>query len=110
MATSLTSPAPRQRPGIWGACDRGDLNTVRELVQQGVDVNAPNCLGCVPLMYAAGSGHKEVTKLLLTQSDICVNIRNNDRLTTSMLAMQVGGMPWAGLTVGVVVDRSSSGR
>ena len=90
MATSPTSPASQQRPGIWGACDRGDLNTVRKLVEQGVDVNAPNCLGCVPLMYAAGSGHTEVTKLLLAQPAICVNIRNNDRLTTFMLAMQVG--------------------
>ena len=47
-------------------------------------------LAVFPLMYAAGSGHTEVTKLLLAQPAICVNIRNNDRLTTSMLAMQVG--------------------
>ena len=90
MATSLTNPAPQQRPGIWGACDRGDTQTVKELLEQGVDVNARNCLGCVPLMYAAGSGHTEVSKLLLAQPAICVNIRNNDRLTTFMLAMQVG--------------------
>ena len=91
-------------------------------------MNARNCLGCVPLMYAAGSGHVEVTKLLLSQPAICVNIRNNDRLTTFMLAMQVcaghhiidaeiivtlcaprlGGMLLDGLTVEVVaVDRSS---
>ena len=55
-----------------------------------VDVNARNCLGCVPLMYAAGSGQLEVVNLLLSQPGICVNIRNNDRLTCFMLAMQVG--------------------
>ena len=42
--------------GLWAACDRGDLTLVRTLLEQGADVNARNCLGCVPLMYAAGSG------------------------------------------------------
>ena len=36
------------------------------------------------------SGHLEVVNLLLSQPGICVNIRNNDRLTCFMLAMQVG--------------------
>lgn len=85
MASCLAGKA-----GLWGACDRGDLERVKELVDQGWDVNARNCLGCVPLMYAAGSGHVEVTTFLLGQPAICVNIRNNDRLTTFMLAMQVG--------------------
>ena len=75
-------------------------------------------------MYAAGSGHTEVTKILLAQPAICVNIRNNDRLTTFMLAMQVvmelviaiatfcvarwGGMPQVGPTVEeVAVGRNS---
>ena len=75
--------------GIWGASDKGDLVTVRRLLDQGLDVNTRNCLGCVPLMYAAGSGHTEVVSLLLSQPGVCVNIRNNDRLTCFMLAMQV---------------------
>ena len=75
--------------GVWGASDKGDLATVRRLLDQGMDVNTRNCLGCVPLMYAAGSGHTEVVSLLLSQPGVCVNIRNNDRLTCFMLAMQV---------------------
>ena len=75
--------------GIWGAADRGDEARVRELLERGVEVNARNCLGCVPLMYAAGSGHLGVVRLLLAQPGVCVNIRNNDRLTCFMLAMQV---------------------
>lgn len=75
--------------GVWGASDKGDLATVRRLLDQGLDVNTRNCLGCVPLMYAAGSGHTEVVSLLLSQPGVCVNIRNNDRLTCFMLAMQV---------------------
>ena len=77
--------------GIWGAADRGDEARVRELLERGVEVNARNCLGCVPLMYAAGSGHLGVVRLLLAQPGVCVNIRNNDRLTCFMLAMQVSG-------------------
>ena len=77
-------------PGIWGAADRGDVAGVQRWLEEGVDVNARNCLGCVPLMYAAGSGHLEVVNLLLAQPGVCVNIRNNDRLTCFMLAMQVG--------------------
>ena len=30
------------------------------MYMQGADVNARNCLGCVPLMYAAGSGQLQV--------------------------------------------------
>ena len=76
--------------GIWGAADTGDVDRVQRLLDSGVDVNTRNCLGCVPLMYAAGSGHSEVVSLLLSQPGVCVNIRNNDRLTCFMLAMQVG--------------------
>ena len=75
--------------GIWGAADRGEIDTVQKLLDQGIDVNCRNCLGCVPLMYAAGSGHLDIVTLLLSQPGICVNIRNNDRLTCFMLAMQV---------------------
>ena len=59
-------------------------------------------------MYAAGSGHVEVTKLLLEQPATCVNIRNNDRLTTFMLAMQVGRDP-GGWTNGGSRASGSSG-
>ena len=84
--------------GIWGAADQGDLDTVQRLLDQGIEVNCRNCLGCVPLMYAAGSGHLDVVTLLLSQPGVCVNIRNNDRLTCFMLAMQVGrdASSWTG--------------
>ena len=54
---TLTNPANEDvGDGIWGAADRGDIKIVQKLLDDGVDVNARNCLGCVPLMYAAGSG------------------------------------------------------
>ena len=53
------------------------------------DVNARNCLGCTALLYACGSGHVETVRALLAHPEIDVNRRNNDRLTSFMLAMQV---------------------
>ena len=52
-------------------------------------MNARNCLGCTPLLYACGSGHVETVRALLSHPEIDVNRRNNDRLTSFMLAMQV---------------------
>ena len=89
IGTAEAAAEDEAEDGIWGAADRGDEARVRELLERGVEVNARNCLGCVPLMYAAGSGHLGVVRLLLAQPGVCVNIRNNDRLTCFMLAMQV---------------------
>ena len=105
-------------PGImtlWSACDRGETEVVRHLLGAGRDVNARNCLGCTPLLYACGSGHLETVmqkffmthdansilsyswfcrcallqvRVLLGQIDLDINRRNNDRLTSFMLAMQ----------------------
>lgn len=45
---------------LWSACDRGDTDAVIRLLNNGHrDVNARNCLGCTPLLYACGSGHLE---------------------------------------------------
>ena len=59
---------------LWSAADRGNTARVRELLYsprtiqnndvspwrtRTIDVNARNCLGCTPLLYACGSGHLE---------------------------------------------------
>jgi hypothetical protein len=63
---------------LWSSADRGDTDKVRTIIfPQGGggsddddwddaaaatderDVNARNCLGCTPLLYACGSGHVE---------------------------------------------------
>ncbi len=58
--------------GLWSASDRGDVARVRELLAEGKDVNARNCLGCTPLLYACGSGHTdtvcEINVLLKSKS------------------------------------------
>ena len=56
---------------LWSAADRGDTETVRQLLAAGRDVNARNCLGCTPLLYACGSGHLETVSLgLKTVKDL----------------------------------------
>ena len=49
---------------LWSAADRGETEVVRHLLGSGGrDVNARNCLGCTPLLYACGSGHVETVVL-----------------------------------------------
>ena len=49
------------------------------LFVKGADVNGRNCLGCVPLMYAAGSGHLQVGATIFYKNVIakfCVDLQN----------------------------------
>ena len=70
----------RETTTLWSAADRGDTEKVRELLTgsgsgedgavaggggKPVDVNARNCLGCTPLLYASGSGHVETVRIAL---------------------------------------------
>ena len=41
---------------IWTASEKGDLERVRQLIQEGQDVNRGGSDGRTPLMYAAGCG------------------------------------------------------
>ena len=74
-----TTGANKSPLTLWSAADRGDTSRVRELLYSGrpmpcndaspwrsrpVDVNARNCLGCTPLLYACGSGHLETVSIL----------------------------------------------
>jgi ankyrin repeat protein len=47
------------------AAQRGDADSVRELLDGGANINAVDDMGSTPLMDAVFAGHKEVVKLLL---------------------------------------------
>jgi hypothetical protein len=54
------------RPPMFAAARDGKLDTVRALIADGVDVNAPiDRDGRTPLYYAADNGHDDVVRLLL---------------------------------------------
>jgi hypothetical protein len=52
--------------GLWGACSRGDLDRVTELLDERKrDPNERDLSGYTPLHYAARLGHGQVCSLLL---------------------------------------------
>ena len=50
---------------IWRACERGTLERVRQLIQDGQDVNRGDSYRTTPLMFAAYFGHDEVVHELI---------------------------------------------
>ena len=50
---------------IWTACRKGALERVRQLIQDGQDVNIGDSCGDTPLMEAAAYGHDQVVRELI---------------------------------------------
>ena len=65
---------------IWKACREGDLERVRQLIQEGQDVNRGNSEGWTPLIEAAYNGHDQVVRELI-RAGADVNGRGNSKLT-----------------------------
>jgi ankyrin repeat protein/poly(3-hydroxybutyrate) depolymerase len=63
---------------IHGAADRGDIETVKQHLAAGTDVNAKKRYGWTPLYYAASGGDKEITELLIAKgADVDAGDRDN---------------------------------
>ena len=75
---------------LIGATFDGDLQRVRELIEQGVDVNqADTKYGITPLYMASWKGHAEVVQLLrAAKAD--VNKANTNGVTPLLIASQEG--------------------
>lgn len=75
----------------WSAGDlqaaalNGNLQAVREAIDQGVPVDEPDELGRTALMFAAYNGHTEVVNLLIDVGAE-VNLKNNEGRTPLMFA------------------------
>lgn len=50
---------------LWSAARQGELDKVKTLLDQGVDVNSATAYGSTAICFAADRGHVEVVKLLL---------------------------------------------
>ena len=69
------------------ACERNDLNTVRTLLTIGADVNwKRDSNGMSGLFFAALKNYGELLELLLAQTGVNVNIKNNSNVTPLMTA------------------------
>jgi ankyrin repeat protein len=65
---------------MFAAADGGDLETVRTIMDAGVDVNTAMVLGVTPLMNAVNSGNASVVRLLLSKG-ANVNAKSGPKLT-----------------------------
>lgn len=59
------------------AVSHGRVEVVRLLLSAGADVNVQDADGSTALMCAAEHGHTTIVKLLLAQTDIDLDLRDN---------------------------------
>ncbi|GMG09336.1 ankyrin repeat-containing domain protein [Aspergillus flavus] len=92
------------------AAANGNASTVRELLEQELNVNARDCDGQTPLHLAARNGHQEVVKVPISQHDVDLNAWEPSHHTPLMCAVMSGATEVVGLllgTKGVEVDTTS---
>lgn len=63
---------------IHNAAKSGNLDKLRKLIAEGVDVNKPNKKGITPLMYAIANKHEKVVKELLKHPQIDIEKQSDD--------------------------------
>ncbi|CAJ0953112.1 unnamed protein product, partial [Mesorhabditis belari] len=55
------------RTALHLACDYGQTEVVKYLLEHGADVNKTDCHGISPLLYAAWEDHLELAKVLISK-------------------------------------------
>lgn len=66
LSLALATPAAAEEP-IFTAARAGDLATVKQLVESGVEVDSTTAYGASPLTYACDKGQLEVVRYLVEQ-------------------------------------------
>jgi ankyrin repeat protein len=59
-----------KRKALFDAAEAGDLEQVKKLIQDGIDVNTKSTIDVTPLYCAAIKGHEAICKLLIEQGAI----------------------------------------
>ncbi len=73
---SYTSPTAKKWPHMAEALNKGDVDAVKKLIEEGVNVNLLHD-GVTPLMRAASKGHTAVAEVIL-QAGVNINERSDD--------------------------------
>lgn len=71
------------------ACEIGDIQIVKEFINQGIDIDVKNEVGKTALICAAASGHKDIVALLL-QNHAQIDARDNFDSTALIYAAASG--------------------
>merc|ERR1711953_1246089 len=67
----------RNMPRLWELCKEGKLAEVQSALARGEDVNSKISSGSTALMYTVGNRHNSILKLLLEQTAVDVNVKDN---------------------------------
>ena len=61
----ITTSLPKQKQELLDACRTGDLQTIKELIENKVNINQFDKNKLSPLHLAVSNGHVEIAQLLL---------------------------------------------
>jgi len=81
----VNSVAPDQNISIHEAALNGQMGSVKNDLEKGIDVNSRDPEGRTALMYASYNGHTEVVKILIEKNAL-VNLADNYGRTALMMA------------------------
>jgi ankyrin repeat protein len=73
---------------IFTACNEGNLDRVKKLIKQGININQQNVNNDTALMIACLANHENIVFELLQVPGINVNITNDDNTTALIIASE----------------------
>ena len=68
---------PEADRALIDATEAGDIESIKQHLAAGADVNATDEVGRTPLHYASANGHKEVAELLISKG-VDLNAKDNN--------------------------------
>lgn len=77
----------KMKSALHEATRHGDIAEVKQLIEEGADVNARDFRGQPPLLLAVGYRHVEIARLLLENG---ANVHAKDHEGTSALQLGIG--------------------
>ena len=83
---------------LISAADRGDVEAVVRLIEQGADVHATNSRGVTPLIAAAYHNHLDVAELLI-EAGADVNVQDNTQQSAYLISTSDGYLELLQLTL-----------